>query len=278
LPITFSPLRYPGGKTALYPKISSIIKANILQDATYIEPFAGGCGLAIKLLFKNDISNIVINDIDQTIYSFWYCILFKAEQLCSRIHDCDISITERDRQISILRNYANHPILDVGFATLFLNRTNVSGILTAGPVGGKDQKGKDKLDARFKKDVLISKIQEIANLKAKISLYNLDVIDFMDHVLPSYNKTKVILNFDPPYVKKGQELYLNHYCAADHKNLSDKISLCEYHWIVTYDYNDMILDLYSRFRHERIELNHSAGDMKKGQELIIFSNSLCIPS
>jgi DNA adenine methylase len=278
MPITDSPLRYPGGKTAMYPKISGIINENGLQEATYIEPFAGGCGLALKLLLHNDVSNIVINDIDQAIYSFWHCILFSAEQLCDKIRECDITITERNRQIDILYNYANYSILDVGFAALFVNRTSVSGILTAGPVGGKDQKGNDKLDARFKKDVLIAKIRAIANLKTKISLYNLDAIDFMDQVLPSYDTTEVILNFDPPYVKKGQELYLNHYKAADHENLSNRISHCEYHWIVTYDYNDMILELYSRFRHERVELNHSAGNMKKGQELIIFSDSLVIPS
>jgi DNA adenine methylase len=277
LPVTLSPLRYPGGKTALYPRVSSIIKENDLHNATYIEPFAGGCGLALKLLLNRDVSNIVINDIDICIYTFWYCVLYQTDKLCSKIDDCTITIKERNQQIDILRNHSKYSELEIGFATLYVNRTSVSGILTAGPIGGKAQKGIDRLNARFKKKVLVNKISNIASYREKIKLYNLDAMDFMDHVLPEYDTKQTIVNFDPPYVKRGQELYLNHYCEKDHKQLSRKISQCNYHWIVTYDYNDTILDLYSRFRHERIELNHSAGYMKKGQELMIFSDSIQNP-
>ena len=44
-----SPLRYPGGKAQLFPLVRDIIVANRLNGATYIEPFAGGAGLALKL-------------------------------------------------------------------------------------------------------------------------------------------------------------------------------------------------------------------------------------
>jgi DNA adenine methylase len=86
----------------------------------------------------------------------------------------------------------------------------------------------------------------------------------------------VFINFDPPYVKKGQELYVNHFSMEDHERLRDKVSKCDQYWIVTYDYNDSILDLYALFNHERIQLNHSAGSMKKGEELIIYANNLLL--
>lgn len=274
MPTSLSPLRYPGGKTRLYDKVVGILKQNDLQDVVYAEPFAGGCGLAIKLLLHNDVSKIVINDINPAIFAFWYCVLNETEELCSRLVECRITIEERDKQIQILRGVSSHSTLDIGFATLFLNRTNISGILNAGPIGGREQAGKDKLDARFKKKVLKDKISTIAAQREKISIHNLDVIDFVDKVLPKYKSSKLFLNFDPPYVKKGQELYLNHFSMEDHKRLRDKVSQCDYYWIVTYDYNDSVLNLYSSFYYERIQLNHSAGSMKKGEEVIIYSNNL----
>lgn len=251
-----------------------ILKQNELREIVYIEPFCGGCGLAIKLLLNNDVSCIVINDIDPAIFSFWDCVLNKTDELCYRLAECSITIEERDRQIRILRDVGSHSTLDIGFATLFLNRTNISGILNAGPIGGREQAGKDKLDARFNKTVLKDKIIAVADKKERISLHNLDVIDFVDKVLPKYEPSKLFLNFDPPYVKKGQELYLNHFSMEGHRRLRDKVCQCNQYWIVTYDYNDSILDLYSSFDYERIQLNHSAGSMKKGEEVIIYSNNL----
>lgn len=274
MPTSPSPLRYPGGKTKLYSRVVNILKKNGLNNITYVEPFCGGCGLAIKLLLNNDVSRIIINDIDPLIHSFWDSVLNNSEGLCSRLDECTISIEERDTQIGIIQNRNDHSVLDVGFATLFLNRTNISGILTAGPVGGRNQVGVDKLDARFKKDVLKEKISTIASQKGKISLYNLDVIDFMENVLPENNTNSMFINFDPPYVNKGQELYINHFVIADHNRLYDKISQCNHHWIVTYDYHEIILDLYGAFSFEPIQLNHSAGKMKKGKELIIYSNNI----
>jgi DNA adenine methylase len=274
MPTTASPLRYPGGKTRLYDKVVSLLKQNELQDVTYIEPFCGGCGLAIKLLLSGDVSSIVVNDINPAIYAFWYCVLNNTDELCSRITECNVTIEERDKQVLLSKNIGDYPTIEVGFATLFLNRTNISGILSAGPVGGREQAGEHKLDARFKKTVLKNKITAIANRKERISLYNLDVFDFIDKVLPKYESNQLFLNFDPPYVKKGQELYLNHFSPEDHRRLRDKILECKHPWIATYDYNELILDLYSSFNCERIQPNHSAGTMKKGDEVIIYSRNL----
>lgn len=274
MPTTLSPLRYPGGKTKLYDKIVSLLRENALQDVVYVEPFCGGCGLAVKLLLSDDVSSIIINDINPAIHAFWYCVLNKTDELCSRITECSVTIEERDRQVTILRDLRNHSTIDVAFATLFVNRTSISGILSAGPVGGREQAGRDKLDARFRKTMLTDKIAAIANKKQAISLHNLDVFDFVGKVLPRHESSQLFLNFDPPYVRKGQRLYLDYFSPEDHRRLRDQISQCTHHWIVTYDYNHSILDLYSSFKYERIQLNHSAGTMKKGDEVIIYSGTL----
>ena len=278
MPTTMSPLRYPGGKTTLYAKVVDILRRNGLEGITYVEPFAGGAGLAIKLLLNNNVSNIIINDVDPSIHAFWHSVLHEHDELCSRIRECEISTEEREKQIQVLKDLKNQSMLDIGFATLFLNRTNVSGILSAGPIGGKEQSGKNKIDARFNKAVLISKIITIAKCRHQISLNRLDVINFIDAILPTFEPGRLFLNFDPPYVKKGQELYLNHFTMQDHKRLRDKVVQSHHYWIVTYDYNNNILDLYSSFFYERIQLNHSAGNMKKGEEIVIYSDNLIAQS
>ena len=274
MPTTLSPLRYPGGKTKLYHKVLSILEQNGLQDVVYVEPFCGGCGLAIQLLLRRDVSSIVINDVDPAIFAFWDCVVNKTDELCSRLAECCITVEERDKQVKILQHLDSHSTIDIGFAALFLNRTNISGILSAGPIGGRDQTGKDKLDARFKTEAIMKKIANIAAQKDRISLYNLDAIDFIDRIIHEYEASKVFINFDPPYVKKGQELYVNHFSMEGHKRLRDKICECDHYWIVTYDYNASVLDLYASFHYERIQLNHSAGSMKKGEEVIIYSSNL----
>ena len=277
MPITLSPLRYPGGKTKLYNKIVDILEFNELENITYVEPFAGGAGLAIKLLLNNNVRNIVINDIDPSIFAFWFSVLNFTDELCSRIDDCPITIAERERQIDVLKDQGSYSLIDIGLATLFLNRTNISGILTAGPIGGKEQQGKDKINARFIKSVLINKIVAIADSKERIFLHQLDVIDFINSILPQYNPQELFVNYDPPYVVKGQELYLNHFTLKDHERLQVRIVNSPYNWIITYDYNDFILNLYSAFQYERIQLNHSAGNMKKGEEILIYCNNLESP-
>ena len=154
---TPSPLRYPGGKTKLYYYVKSIIEANNLLGETYIEPFAGGSGLALKLLLNNDVNRIVINDLDPAIYAFWYCTLHNPEEMCNFIKTVPLTVTEWDRQHEIYVNYQNYSQLKLAQATLFLNRVNVSGVITGGIIGKRDQTGKYKMDARFNREKLIKK-------------------------------------------------------------------------------------------------------------------------
>ena len=60
MPSSFSPLRYPGGKSQLYDYVKRIIDYNDLLGETYVEPFAGGAGLAMKLLLNNDVKRMIM--------------------------------------------------------------------------------------------------------------------------------------------------------------------------------------------------------------------------
>lgn len=274
----YSPLRYPGGKTKLFNYFRLLLDKNNLFDCTYIEPYAGGAGAGLSLLLTESVKKIYINDIDKSIFSFWYSILNHTEKFCEKIHNTDINISEWKKQKNIQENLNKHDIFSVGFSAFFLNRTNRSGILGGGAIGGQSQSGKYKIDARFNKDNLIKRIKRISLYKNRIKLYNLDAIEFISKI-SEYISSNSILYLDPPYYKKGKGLYENHYTHDDHVNVSNFISNSILkHWVLTYDNREVIKKLYNQFRYFDYSLNYSAGNHSKGSELIIFSDNLIIPS
>lgn len=279
IPVTDSPLRYPGGKTQLKNFVSDILNVlSLHKDSIYVEPFAGGAGIALSLLFSKQVEKIHINDIDTAIYCFWSSVLTQTDDFISKIVNTPITIDEWNRQREILLNRNSHSMLEIGFSTFFLNRTNVSGIIKGGPIGGKEQKGNYKLNCRFNKQNLIKKIYNISKYKNRISVSNLDASLFIDKEISKMNPDKTFIFFDPPYYHQGQNLYSNFYNHDDHVNLSHKIlSLHQYYWITTYDYSSEITTIYKNENKKIYSLRYSANEVKKAKELMIFSNKLGVP-
>ncbi|HVI42570.1 MAG TPA: DNA adenine methylase, partial [Anaerovoracaceae bacterium] len=167
---SLSPLRYPGGKSKIYGKVKNLIEINALGGRTYVEPFAGGFGIGIALLCDNVVETAVLNDFDAHIYHFWYSVFNHTEELLKMIADTPITIEERDKQKLVYKDNATGALTD-GFATLFLNRVNFSGVLDGGPIGGLLQNGAYKIDCRFNKKELARKIENVALLKSRVSIF-----------------------------------------------------------------------------------------------------------
>ena len=270
---TYTPLRYPGGKTQVYEFVKELIKENNCH--TYIEPYMGGAGVAMKLLLLGDVEKIIVNDYDKSIYAFWYSVLYLTEELIDKIENTDITIDEWKIQKSIQDNKKNvSDLLLLGFSTLFLNRTNRSGIIKAGVIGGKNQNGKYKLDCRFSKSDIINKILEISKHKKQIKLFNMDAEQFIKR---SISKTKNSFTFfDPPYYTKGPGLDTNVDNHDDHSRLSKTIKdyMKDKKWILTYDIHKSIEKMYEEYRSELYYLNYSVSTPNKGIERIFYSDNL----
>lgn len=266
VPTTPSPLRYPGGKTTYADMIAWIIQKNDLFECSYAEPFAGGAGAAIKLLLENHVKEIWLNDLDPAIYSFWYAIIEHTDEFLCRLDKTPITISEWYKQKEIYMG-RNADIVTLGFATFFLNRCNRAGILLANPIGGLKQDGPDKIDARFKKKKLSAKIQRIAEQKKRIHLSNLDALEFIKE-LKEVNQ-KILVYFDPPYYQKGKLLYLNHYQHEDHARLCKQIVKCRLPWLLSYDDQPEIAELYKNVQSYRKSLRYSVAAPSIGRELII---------
>lgn len=277
MPITKSPLRYPGGKTQLAEFVANIINENNILDCIYIEPFSGGAGVAMELLLTNKVHRVVLNDYDKSIYAIWYSILNHTEKLIDLIEKTDVNIDNWHRQKEIHEKYKNYRnSIENGFSTLFLNRTNRSGIINAGPIGGYEQLSKYKIDCRFNKKKIIEKIREIADRKDDIDLYQKDTIKLIDIISEKYPTDNSFIFFDPPYYEQGNKLYTNFYKHYDHVNLSKAIaSLESYYWITTYDKAPQIYKMYKEYdkiQDFKYELRYSAQTKRRASEFIFASS------
>ena len=270
-----SPLRYPGGKGKLSPFIKYIMLSNGINGGTYVEPYAGGAGIACDLVLSGVASKVIINDADKAVWAFWHSILSEPERFCREIDAAPISIAEWRRQKEIFKTEISD-IFALGFATFYLNRTNVSGVISGGIIGGMEQQGKYKISARFTKRTLIQRIEAIAQYSGVISLYNCDALVFMTSILPSVEK-KVLIYLAPPYYEKGQALYRNYYNTEDHKTIAKFVKRLKVPWICSYDNVPSILQMYKQIQRYEYGIPYSAKKHYTGGEVIFFSNMIKIP-
>lgn len=272
-----TPLRYPGGKGKLANFVSLLMRDNNLLDGHYVEPFAGGAGIALSLLFHEIAIHIHINDLNRSVFSFWHSVLYETEPLCRMISDSPVTIEQWRAQRLVQANPENHSLLELGFSTFYLNRTNRSGIIKAGVIGGLDQTGNYKIDARFNKPALIDRIKLVSRYSNRISIYNEDATNFLLSTVSGLPDNTLVY-LDPPYYVKGKELYENHFCHQDHQNLSKVVKeSIRQNWIVSYDFVPEIAGLYCEYRQIDYLLNYSAADKYKGSELMVFDDNLEIP-
>ena len=268
-----SPLRYPGGKAPLATLLSQTIELNGLSGCTYIEPFAGGAGAALRLLREGTASEIYLNDLDPHIYSFWCAVLYESERFANAILSVPLTLAEwiRQKQICILTD-STQPF-DLGFATFYLNRCNRSGIiLGSAPIGGYAQSGKWTMGARFYRETLAERVLAIGRQQEQIHVTNMDALDFLETRLPSRDEARPRFTYlDPPYHGNGNRLYMNFYSDDDHRALARYIQeQYDLPWVISYDDSDYIRQLYSNCNISRLSLRYSLQRRRQAQELLIW--------
>lgn len=274
----YSPLRYPGGKAPFAPFIAKVMEVNDVEGGHYLEPYAGGAGVALDLLFHDHASHVHINDADPAVYAFWVSVTRHSRALLKLLESTPVTIEEWFKWRAILREDCKASLIEKGFATLFMNRTNRSGILKAGVIGGKNQNGNYKLDARFNKDVVAGRIQAIAKHAKDISVYCEDSLHLLNRCSEFLPK-KSLIYLDPPYYVKGKGLYRNYYEHDDHAAIAQAIQgkKFKWPWIVSYDNAKEICTMYQLSKSLNYGLNYTAQRRYVGSEVMFFSQSLIIP-
>ena len=275
-----SPLRYPGGKGGLSKFLATVLRINNCVGSCYYEPFAGGAGAAFRLLSNRMVGDLFLNDADPCIYAFWKSALWETERFVDRTLSIPLTIKEWQRQKDVCFNPSGQSIFDLGFATFYLNRCNRSGIIVgAGPIGGYAQNGAWRLDARFNRESLASRILHLGEYRNSINIYNLDAITFLKAHLPKGKKRKdTFVYLDPPYYKAGRRLYLNFYKEEEHRALAKYIlKQRALNWVMSYDKSDFISKLYRTCNEYLFLWRYSLQKKQKAEELLIVPHHLILP-
>lgn len=272
-----TPLRYPGGKGRLGSWLAELMRHNHVSGGWYVEPYAGGAGAALHLLLQGYVNDIIINDIDYAVYSFWWAVINDTENFLDRLWSIPVSVESWERQKAIYSCQNAASKTDLGFAAFFLNRTNRSGIMKGGIIGGKNQKGKYKIDARFNKDTLSKRIQRIAFYGNSIHIYNLDALVLIKEIVPLV-PSKMLIYLDPPYFNKGAQLYRNHYTYDDHCKIAETLKRFNYPWVLTYDWDDTILGLYDGILFNEFSIFYSTNKNRPQYKELLFYKNLTLHS
>ncbi|WP_409047884.1 DNA adenine methylase [Microbacterium sp. HA-8] len=269
---TLSPLRYPGGKSALAGLFADLIQELGIDGAVYVEPYAGGAGAGIALLREGIVDHLVVNDFDSAVHAFWHSVVHQNAAFVELIKSAQLTITEWLKQREIYRQGDVGRSLELGFAFFYLNRTNRSGVLTGGVIGGLDQSGNYKIDARFNRETLVSRVEAIGALADRITVRD----DDGRSIIRDYaSDSNAFLYIDPPYVEAGSKLYLNAFDARDHSDLATVVAaVTDAHWLMTYDRSPLIEQLYADFLTFPYDLNYSARYPGRASELMIVSSNL----
>jgi DNA adenine methylase len=253
-----------------------LYRTNGLLDGEYAEVYAGGAAVALTLLYGDYASRIHINDLDRGVHAFWLAARDRTDELARRVRSAPLDIDEWKRQRAV--QFADEPDpLDLAFSTFYLNRTNRSGIITGGVIGGANQTGEWKIDARFNIKDLARRIERIGRWASRIEIYRLDGADFLRTVAPKL-PPKSLLYLDPPYYVKGQEmLYANYYGPDDHAEVASLVRESNLPWVVSYDDHTDVRDLYDGSQTIAYDIAYSAAERYRGKEVAFFSEGLVVP-
>lgn len=266
-----NPLRYPGAKSKLIPYIQNLIQTENLTGCTFLEAYGGSAAVSFGLLENNIICKAKINELDPLIYNFWFCVMNHTDELIEMINNTDITL-ENWTEFSRYRNtnYLNgKTTVQIGFAGLFLNRTNFSGILNANPLGGMAQNSAYKIDCRFNKTRIIQSIRDLSTFSKQIELFNMDAIEFLRQETHYKRNRSMFVYIDPPYFEKGPSLYRYFYQSDMHKVLAKYIKTKVYPWLISYDNSPEIKKMYRRKPQQPIYLDYSVNTKRKEKELLI---------
>lgn len=272
-----SPLRYPGGKSLMTNFFVDLFHRNGLQEIHYAEPYAGGAGAAINLLLNNHVDEILINDANIGIYSFWNALINESDRFIQAIYNIPVTLKEWYKQRDVLQK-TKEPSFELAVATFFMSRTNRSGVIFGGVIGGsteeKQSNAKYKIDCRFNKQDLIQRLETIAANSNRIRVYNEDALAFLrqlDH--------NVFVYLDPPYYVKGKCLYMNHYSENDHRKLASFLqNEARFNWVLSYDDVPQIRDIYANSELYRFPLKYTVSKKQVGYELLTHSADLVFPN
>jgi DNA adenine methylase len=276
---TVTPLRYPGGKSRLLGYVEKFLMLNHISPDIVCEPYAGAASISVGLLQRGIVNSAHICEKDPLIVAYWNAIKFHFDDFVESIKAVEVSMDtwfafkkylseDSDKRFSVT---------ELALAFLFYNRTNYSGIIKGGPLGGKSQKSKYKLGCRFNKTKIIEKLVGLNKIAENVQIIRGDGLEFMKEESRNMSWENKFFYVDPPFYRVGKDLYREFFKDEDHINLADFLADLESPWLLSYDDSDFIRNLYREKKNARIYTDYQANFLKKSESELLFSNRVIPP-
>ncbi|MGU7853226.1 DNA adenine methylase [Burkholderia orbicola] len=273
--LNMNPLRYPGSKNRSIEFFANVVRSSGLEGKQIVEPYAGSAAVSLGLLERDLVSSVMLFERDPLVFAFWYSVFFRTEELISAIERVDVSL-ETWLEMDVYRQYSDVPenlLVECGLAGLFFNRTNFSGVIHAGPIGGKSQSSQYGIACRFNKFDLIKRVLYVSRMRDSVQVYFGDAIRALEDADGQGNENRFFY-IDPPYFTQGKKLYRYHYQFSDHERLANVLGGVNYDWILSYDAHPIIEYLYTNNNQYRQSFRYSSRVQKVEEELVISNMNL----
>ena len=251
-----TPLRYPGGKSKAIKTLSPWFPKTISE---YREPFIGGGSIAIEVTKSNPDIPVWINDLYVPLYNFWVQLRDRGEELSERVREekqRTLDEGDKDKVTASAKELFNRYKAEIdtyddfekAVAFFIMNKCSFSG-LTENSTFSKTASnsnfslvGADKL-AQFSK---LIKDWKITN------------IDYSE-VMKENGSSDTFIFLDPPYdIKdflygKNREMHK----SFDHNRFADDVYNCVHKFMITYNVNDRLKELYKNYNLKEWKLRYS---------------------
>jgi DNA adenine methylase len=232
-----SPFKYPGGKTALAPRIVD----RALPFGTVIEPFVGGGAVMCRALDQG--LRVVVNDLDPGIAAFWSEVFTDPSDLIELIRAVPANVhlytllkhsAPADSKLGNARSVK----VAMAFKALYVRRLSFHGA-GRGILGGYDQTGPWRLDHRYNPENIIARIEQLHARRGQVlGVYNEHWLTFMRRDFAG------LAYLDPPYVTPGP--YFANFTERHHRALAWFLHQHRNACLISYDDHPLIRELYSR--------------------------------
>lgn len=250
-------IRYPGGKSKLRKQIIIRI-AKMFDGEEYVEPFFGGGSVGLNVLKDINVKKIWINDLDLGVASLWTSVIRFPEMLKKVVTEFEPSVELFDKFKDLLQTRPHlkipEEVVNWGLMKLAIHQISYSGlgVKSGGPLGGRDQKSKYKIDCRWSPSYICKRIDEYHKMFSEVEVrYN--CCSSRDFLAVIDGWKDFIFYLDPPYFVKGRDLYQYGFSNNDHFVLADLLKSTTCKWILSYDDCEEIRELYSWAHIEEIE-------------------------
>ena len=251
-----TPIRYPGGKSKAIKTLAPWYPEIISE---YREPFIGGGSIAIDITKTNPNIPIWVNDLYVPLFNFWIQLRDRGEELSERVREekqRTLDEGDNDKVTAKAKELFNrykeeidtYDDFERAVSFFIMNKCSFSGLTENSTFSETASNsnfslvGADKL-AQFSK---IIKNWKITN------------IDYSE-VMKAEGSEDTFIFLDPPYdIKdflygKNREMHK----LFDHDVFANHVYECKYNFMITYNVNDRLINLYKDYNMKECKLRYS---------------------